>query len=253
MAPDLASVIGGINDILRPKVDLDAVAGEIEAIVAALRGGGATVLMLTYPDPARIMAFAREPSPRVLAYNDALREIAARHEARLMDLGRYGVARPAPLAPRPPACQQRGARAHRAGRRRCARASGRERRVARPAAARAARVPLRPCQTRGRLGRPVLRALGGAARPRAGPPATGSFPSARRSSPSVSADGAGDVVGPGCDLGAVAGVEVLQPVLPRGAQRREVVGDPDAPVASTSAPTTSTAIVPAVTPSVTRA
>lgn len=94
MAPDLASIIGGINDILRPKVDLDTVAGDIEAIVAALRGGGATVLMLTYPDPAKIMPFARGASPRVLAYNNALREIAARHEARLMDLGRYGVVDP---------------------------------------------------------------------------------------------------------------------------------------------------------------
>ena len=94
MAPDLASIIGGINDILRPKVDLEAVAGDIEAIVAALRGGGATVLMLTYPDPAKIMAFARGASPRVLAYNDALREIASRYDARLMDLGRYGVVDP---------------------------------------------------------------------------------------------------------------------------------------------------------------
>jgi lysophospholipase L1-like esterase len=94
MAPDLASIIGGINDILRPKVDLDAVTGDIEAIVAALRRGGATVLMLTYPDPAKIMAFAQRASPRVLAYNNALREIAARHEARLMDLGRYGVVDP---------------------------------------------------------------------------------------------------------------------------------------------------------------
>jgi lysophospholipase L1-like esterase len=94
MAPDLASIIGGINDILRPKVDLDAVTGDIEAIVAALRRSGATVLMLTYPDPAKIMAFAQRVSPRVVAYNDALREIAARHEARLMDLGRYGVVDP---------------------------------------------------------------------------------------------------------------------------------------------------------------
>ena len=94
MAPDLASIIGGINDILRPKVDLDTVAGDIEAMVAAMRAGGATVLMLTYPDPAKIMPFARGTSPRVLAYNNALREIAARHEARVMDLGRYGVVDP---------------------------------------------------------------------------------------------------------------------------------------------------------------
>ncbi len=94
MAPDLASIVGGINDILRPKVDLDAVAGDVEAIVAALRESGATVLMLTYPDPAQIMAFARGASPRVLAYNDALRSIASQHDACLMDLGRHGVVDP---------------------------------------------------------------------------------------------------------------------------------------------------------------
>ena len=92
MAPDLSSVVGGINDILRPKVDLDHVAGHIERMVAALRAGGATVLMMTYPDPAKVMPVARGTSHRVLAFDDALREIAARHGARLVDLAHYGTA-----------------------------------------------------------------------------------------------------------------------------------------------------------------
>jgi lysophospholipase L1-like esterase len=66
----------------------------LELLVADLRQGGATVLMLTYPDPAQIMPFARGASPRVLAYNDALRSIATRHGARIMDLGRHGVVDP---------------------------------------------------------------------------------------------------------------------------------------------------------------
>jgi lysophospholipase L1-like esterase len=94
MAPDLASVVGGINDILRPSVALADVAGHMEAMVSALRGAGATVLMLTYPDPAGLMPIARRASPRVLAYNEALRAIAARHGARMMDLGRDGVVDP---------------------------------------------------------------------------------------------------------------------------------------------------------------
>ncbi|MGO9961563.1 MAG: SGNH/GDSL hydrolase family protein [Solirubrobacteraceae bacterium] len=92
MAPDLASVVGGINDILRPKVDLDHVAGQIERMVAALRAGGATVLMMTYPDPANVMRVARGTSHRVLAFDDALREIAARRGARLVDLAHAGTA-----------------------------------------------------------------------------------------------------------------------------------------------------------------
>ena len=92
MAPDLASVVGGINDILRPKVDLDVVAGEIERMVTALQAGGATVLMMTYPDPAKVMPMARGASRRVLAFDDALREIAARRSARLVDLAGNGTA-----------------------------------------------------------------------------------------------------------------------------------------------------------------
>ena len=94
MQPDLASVAGGINDILRPKVDLDAIVGEMRTMVARLSAGGATVLMLTYLDPAKVMRMARGASPRVCAYNQALRTIARDHDARLADFERDGVADP---------------------------------------------------------------------------------------------------------------------------------------------------------------
>lgn len=87
MAPDLASVVGGVNDILRPSVDLDAVAADVEAMVAALRGAGATVLMMTFPDPSTTIPIARFVGGRVDAYNDAVRAIAARQGATLADLG----------------------------------------------------------------------------------------------------------------------------------------------------------------------
>lgn len=90
MAPDLASVIGGINDVLRPKADLDALAADMDAMVEALTGSGATVLMLTYPNVGELMAVARRVSPRLLAYNAVLRDIASRHGARLMDIERGG-------------------------------------------------------------------------------------------------------------------------------------------------------------------
>ena len=166
MAPDLASIIGGINDILRPKVDLDTVAGDIEAMVAALRGGGATVLMLTYPDPAKIMPFARGTSPRVLAYNNALREIAARHEARLMDLGRYGVVDPRLWHPDRLHANSEGHERIALTAADVARSPRRDRRVAHAAATGAARVQVSARETRGRLGRPLLRALGRPPHPR---------------------------------------------------------------------------------------
>ena len=86
MEPDLVSVVGGVNDVLRPRADADALAAEMEAMVEAFSGSGATVLLMTYPDFGEIMAPARRLSPRLHAFNGHLRTIAARHGARLMDL-----------------------------------------------------------------------------------------------------------------------------------------------------------------------
>jgi lysophospholipase L1-like esterase len=91
MEPDLVSVVGGLNDILRPKVDLPRVIADFEAIVSGLRERGATVLGLTYPDPCAVMPAARPVRNRVLLFNDALRSIAGRHGLTLVDLERDGV------------------------------------------------------------------------------------------------------------------------------------------------------------------
>ena len=51
MEPDLVSVIGGGNDMLRPSVDLDALAGRLEEAVIEIRSTGADVLLCTPTDP----------------------------------------------------------------------------------------------------------------------------------------------------------------------------------------------------------
>jgi lysophospholipase L1-like esterase len=99
LQPDVASVIGGLNDILRPRVDLDAVAGHVDAMIGALRAAGAEVLTLTYPDPAAIIPLARGARGRTLAHNENVREICVRRGARLADLERRGVADPRLWAP----------------------------------------------------------------------------------------------------------------------------------------------------------
>jgi lysophospholipase L1-like esterase len=99
LGPDLASVVGGLNDILRPRVDLDVVAGHLDAMIGALRAACAEVLTLTYPDPARIIPLARGARGRALRHNANLREICTRHGARLADLERRGVADPRLWAP----------------------------------------------------------------------------------------------------------------------------------------------------------
>ena len=92
--PDLATVVGGLNDILRPRVDLDAVCRDVDGMVCALRARGATVVSVTFPDPAKIMPTARFVRGRVHAYNEALRSIAARRGLVLVDLGERGVVDP---------------------------------------------------------------------------------------------------------------------------------------------------------------
>ncbi len=50
--PDLVSLVGGGNDILRPSVDLDALAERFDAAVAKIRASGADVLLCTPIMPA---------------------------------------------------------------------------------------------------------------------------------------------------------------------------------------------------------
>lgn len=51
LQPDLVSIIGGGNDVLRPGVDVDAITARLEQTVARFRATGATVIMSTAYDP----------------------------------------------------------------------------------------------------------------------------------------------------------------------------------------------------------
>jgi len=91
LAPDLVTVVGGLNDILRPRMEPQAVIEDFGAIVAGFRGTGATVLGMTFPDPSRIMPAARLVRSRVIAFNEALRTIATQQQMVLVDLEELGV------------------------------------------------------------------------------------------------------------------------------------------------------------------
>jgi lysophospholipase L1-like esterase len=91
MRPDLATVVAGMNDLLRPDFDAGQVAGEVEAMQRALIAQGATVLTFTLPDLTPIMPFSKRLAPAVRAYNQALREVSAGAGALLADLAAYPV------------------------------------------------------------------------------------------------------------------------------------------------------------------
>ncbi|WP_199486687.1 SGNH/GDSL hydrolase family protein [Actinomadura logoneensis] len=84
LEPDLVTVSGGGNDLLRPGTDVADLAAAMDDAVARLRASGADVVLFTGVDPAD-SAVIRMTRERVSRYNDHLREIAARHGAHVVD------------------------------------------------------------------------------------------------------------------------------------------------------------------------
>ncbi|MBO3088735.1 SGNH/GDSL hydrolase family protein [Cellulomonas dongxiuzhuiae] len=84
LEPDLVSVIGGGNDILRPSVDVDRVAADLERVVAGVRSRGVDVLLGTGFD-VRGNPLVRTTRARVGIYNAHIWSIARRHGAYVLD------------------------------------------------------------------------------------------------------------------------------------------------------------------------
>jgi lysophospholipase L1-like esterase len=96
LEPDLVTVMAGMNDLVRPGFDAAAVAGELEAMFAALSASGAQVVTFTFPDIAKIAPLVRRLRPRLLDFNDRIREAAAKHGVTVVDT----VAHPVTWDPR---------------------------------------------------------------------------------------------------------------------------------------------------------
>lgn len=92
LRPDLATVVAGVNDLLRPRFDADEVAAHLEAMFAALTAAGAHVATITIPDPARISPLARPLVPRVTALNQRIRRAARRHGVTVAETALHPVA-----------------------------------------------------------------------------------------------------------------------------------------------------------------
>ena len=84
LQPDLVSIVGGGNDILRPKADLDGLAARLEAAVARIRGTGADVLMATPVDPADA-PLVKATRGRAAIHTANIWSIARRNGAHVVD------------------------------------------------------------------------------------------------------------------------------------------------------------------------
>lgn len=91
LRPDLATVVAGVNDLLRPRFDASEVAGHLEEMFAALTGAGTQVVTLTFPDVGKIAPLARPVRSRVFDLNARIREAASRHGVVVADTARHAV------------------------------------------------------------------------------------------------------------------------------------------------------------------
>ena len=82
LRPDVASVIIGINDTLRPNFDADRLAESSAHVIGALRAAGADVLTMRLPDPGRMLhlpdVLARPLARRARLLNDVIDQVAER-------------------------------------------------------------------------------------------------------------------------------------------------------------------------------
>ncbi|HMT04046.1 MAG: SGNH/GDSL hydrolase family protein [Solirubrobacterales bacterium] len=86
MEPDLVSLVGGLNDVLRPGRRIDLILARMDTMQARLAASGATVLTVTYPDPALMMPVGKLLSETMAEFNRGLRRIAERHGTLILDI-----------------------------------------------------------------------------------------------------------------------------------------------------------------------
>ena len=87
LEPDLVTIHGGGNDVLRPRVDLDALARTYDDAIARLSATGARVVMFTIFDPGGKGIYGPMRG-RMAIFNEWVREIADHRGATVVDMWR---------------------------------------------------------------------------------------------------------------------------------------------------------------------
>jgi len=95
LRPDLASVVVGMNDLIRPTINMARVAGLLGHLVGSLAATGAVVLTATLPDPGAVVplpgVIRRRFAARIGRFNDHVRTVADEHGAHCVDLAAHAV------------------------------------------------------------------------------------------------------------------------------------------------------------------
>jgi lysophospholipase L1-like esterase len=85
MSPDVALLVAGVNDVLRPRLDRPGLRENLLTMVAALRDAGAQVLTFTMPDMRRVAPLTCALRHRIEYLNDVVREAGASYGAAVVD------------------------------------------------------------------------------------------------------------------------------------------------------------------------
>jgi lysophospholipase L1-like esterase len=89
MEPGLVTSCIGMNDVTRPGRAFGRALADLEYLHDRLAESGATVVTTTFPDLVQILPVGRLIADRVVEINEVIRDAAARHGFRLVDL--YGA------------------------------------------------------------------------------------------------------------------------------------------------------------------
>lgn len=95
LRPDLASVVVGMNDLIRPAVNLARVCELFDHLVACMAATGAVVLTATLPNPGSVVPLPglvrRRFTARLSQFNDHVRHTALKYGAVCADLADRAV------------------------------------------------------------------------------------------------------------------------------------------------------------------
>ena len=90
LAPDLVSVLVGMNDLIRPTIPVARVCQLFEHLVGTIARTGALVITATLPDPGQVTPLPtivrQRFAARLRQYNDHIVATAERYDARWFDL-----------------------------------------------------------------------------------------------------------------------------------------------------------------------
>jgi lysophospholipase L1-like esterase len=86
LAPDFALVVAGVNDVLRPRFDRDALRDDLFAMHAVLAATGAQVITFTMPDMARVAPLAVVLRRRLQFLNSVTLQCREQYGSIVVDL-----------------------------------------------------------------------------------------------------------------------------------------------------------------------